>query len=184
MNRAFRTGSRAAGSRAFGICRPSSSSLATTREYRPRPWESGYDTIELLAVSHIGSWRANSASTLQRSTAGSAENTDRAAAICEWSRHSFRRPANGSLWATGTAARRGHHATFAARRLGFVLLVPPATVVENLRRADRVPQAWLDTYQTRQIQTGEKKPPVVAEPVPALVPAPRRVASFKKSKSA
>jgi hypothetical protein len=70
-----------------------------------------------------------------------------------------------------------------SRPFGFLLLVPPAAVVENLRRAGRVPQAWLDTYHTRQIQTGEKKPPTTSALVPALVPAPRRVASFKKGKS-
>lgn len=66
-----------------------------------------------------------------------------------------------------------------ARPFGFVLLVPPATVVESLCHANKVPQVWLDTYRTRQIETGEAKS-VAAEPTTALVPAAPRVARFKR----
>lgn len=39
---------------------------------------------------------------------------------------------------------------------GFVLLVHPAKVVEELLAKKLVPQDWLDSYNVRQIETKEK----------------------------
>lgn len=41
------------------------------------------------------------------------------------------------------------------RRYGFVLLVHPSLVIEQLRQKNKLPEGWWDTYRARQIETKE-----------------------------
>lgn len=58
----------------------------------------------------------------------------------------------------------------------YVLLIHPTTVVETLRRAGHVDDAWLDTYRDRQLETKEltfkarKKAGVTPKVVPITQP--------------
>jgi hypothetical protein len=80
------------------------------------------------------------------------------------------------------------------KRYGYVLIVHPEVVIDELRRAGRVPEKWSEAYRERQSETGEvsfEEMAVETMPEPgrreitfeedevavAVLPAPRRAAS-------
>ena len=54
------------------------------------------------------------------------------------------------------------------RKFAYVLIRPPALVVEELRQRKLVDEEWLSAYRARQVKTNEP----TQEPLPAKKPAP------------
>lgn len=61
------------------------------------------------------------------------------------------------------------------RRYGYVLLVHPSVVIEGLRRQNKLPDGWWDTYRARQIETKETAYDDLVPEEPAVVkPKPKK----------